>query len=354
MTATAQTDPDVKVPKGIKRAAARADAIHKQVYVQPPATAKIETQLEAAANADEPPAPLPTSDTTPPAPDPAPGSEPGPEEWKPVELSAEEWKHRFESVNGRYAKAEERIIALTSLITKMDGELSDLKRAATAPSPDRLKPAPRLLSDEEEADYGSEFLGVVGRRAQEIFSPEVSDLRDQVDNLTKQLQSVGENVLQGAKQKMFDSLDQGCPGWHKINTDPNFIAWLQLPDTYSGAIRHSLLKAAFGANDSPRVLAFFNGFLAEEAAVDPALGEPEQMQAATRAPYKVPLESLAAPGRAKTPAATHAPVEKPIIQRAQIAKFYVDVAQGRYRGKDAEKDRLERAIFEAERDGRIR
>ena len=67
---------------------------------------------------------------------------------------------------------------------------------------------------------------------------------------------------------------------------------------------------------------------------------------------KVPLEAFAAPGRAKTAAAT-APAEKPIITRAQIATFYADKAAGKYRGKEAEADRLERMIFEAQRDGRI-
>ncbi len=36
------------------------------------------------------------------------------------------------------------------------------------------------------------------------------------------------------------------------------------------------------------------------------------------------------------------------------AATYADVAAGKYRGKEAEKDRLEGQIFEATRDGRVR
>ena len=69
---------------------------------------------------------------------------------------------------------------------------------------------------------------------------------------------------------------------------------------------------------------------------------------------KLSLESFAAPGRAKTSAASSAPVEKPLITRAQISQFYADSASGKYRGREAEKNQLEAMIFDAEREGRIR
>jgi hypothetical protein len=136
-----------------------------------------------------------------------------------------------------------------------------------------------------------------------------------------------------------------------LNSNSDFLDWLRLPDPYSGAIRHDMLKAAYAQGDARRVLAFFNGFLAEEAVVAPAGQEPDV--SVTKVP-KVPLASLAAPGRAKTAASASAPAEKPIITRSQIAAFYADLAAGKYRGRDAEKNKAEAIIFEAQRDGRIR
>jgi hypothetical protein len=112
-----------------------------------------------------------------------------------------------------------------------------------------------------------------------------------------------------------------------------------------------MLKAAYTQGNAHRVVAFFNGFLAEEAAVAPAKAEPGRR---TEKVAKVPLETLAAPGRAKAAAATSAPAEKPIITRAQITQFYADVAAGRYRGRDEERRKQEEAIFAAQSDGRIR
>lgn len=120
---------------------------------------------------------------------------------------------------------------------------------------------------------------------------------------------------------------------------------------FSGAIRHELLTAAYEQNNAPRVLAFFKGFLSEEAALAPnSQGEPDRGVT----PEKIPLESLAAPGRAKTAAAPGAPAEKPTFTRAEIATFYADCARGKFRGRDAERNRIEAQIFEAEREGRIR
>jgi hypothetical protein len=62
--------------------------------------------------------------------------------------------------------------------------------------------------------------------------------------------------------------------------------------------------------------------------------------------------TLAAPGRAKSAAAA-APAEKPFFTSAQITRFYADVNSGKYRGREADKAKLEAQIFDAQREGRI-
>jgi hypothetical protein len=119
-----------------------------------------------------------------------------------------------------------------------------------------------------------------------------------------------------------------------------------------------MLKEAYAQGNANRVLAFFNGYLAQEAAVAPAQGGPDTSTAQPSAQnvQKVPLASLAAPGRAKAAAADSAPAgnEKPIISRAQIAAFYAEVAAGKYRTRPEDKAKTEAIIFSATRDGRVR
>lgn len=119
-----------------------------------------------------------------------------------------------------------------------------------------------------------------------------------------------------------------------------------------------MLDAAYQAADAPRVLAFFTGFVNDEAIaagnVAPA-PTPEPPQAPRQA--AVPLERLAAPGRARPAGGSDAPnvpADKPTFTRKQISVFYNDVRRGAYAGREAEKAAREREIFSAQNEGRVR
>jgi hypothetical protein len=326
-------DPNAAVPAAVRAAGAKADELYKQVYQpqDPPADPPADPE-------PQPPAPAPE-----PAPAPAPVTPPG------NDGDEESWKHKYQSIHGRLRRQDQTIREQADQITNLQALIATIQTQSAAPAPKELQ-ASSFLTPEEIENFGPEFIEVVGKRAKEIVTPEVAALRQQVADLEKKLAGVGTAVTKGARQKLLEQLDDDVPNWTLLNEDPKFLAWLGLRDPFSGAIRHELLNTAFEQNDTPRVLAFFKGFLAEEAATAPApAAEPDP---ATQV-AKVPLEALAAPGRAKT-AAPSTPAEKPIITRAQISQFYVDIAAGKYRGREDEKARLEQEIFAATREGRIR
>jgi len=260
----------------------------------------------------------------------------------------------YKSMKGRFDRSIDQI-------SQLQATVGDLQRQATRPPPkDDPASFEKLITDKELSDYGPELLEVMGKKAKEEFAPLISRMQGRIDELEGQVRGTTREVVKSARQKMCETLNEQCPEWQELNEDPNFISWLQLPDRFSGAIRNDLLNAANERNDSPRVLAFFQGYL-EEAARLPAVAEqglphtPGQLPAvaSAQAPQsyaKVPLESLAAPGRAKNTAAP-APVEKPIISRAQVSAFYANKAAGRY--TTAEGDRLEAMIWDAKNEGRI-
>jgi hypothetical protein len=257
-------------------------------------------------------------------------------------------------MRGRNDRNERIVQQLTSQVSSMQSVMATMSTPPASGDPAAAVPVSRSITDDEEREYGSEFLDVVGRQARDAFNPEVAAIKKQMDSLQSRLNGVTGVVSADARTRMFTALDERIPAWRVTNDDPNFLSWLQLPDPYSGAIRQGLLNAAFERNDGSRVLAFFNGFLAEEAAVDPAPSVPDLAASDPLPAPKVPLADLAAPGRAKTPAGGTPPVEKPIISRAQIAQFYADVNSGKYRGRDAEKNENEQIIFSAQAEGRLR
>jgi len=354
----APIDTDVQIPAAIRAAAARSEQLHQQMYQgtsEPPTPANDDPNRgNDGGDKQQPPAPQeqpnepsaqPEEQPNPPAPEPAPQPAQPPAQ----QGSDADWQHRYNSLKGRYEAQERTIHGLNQRIADLEALLA--RSTATPPAQQRTpeNTFQKLITPEDEETYGKDFISVAQRAAEEKLSPEIQFLKKQVDDLSRTLSGVAQTTEVVQKRTVYSYLDENIPNWRSINKDPKFVAWTNLPDPFSGAIRIELLRDAFNKGDGPRVLRFFQGFLADEAATDPVRREPDK----PRETGKVPLSALAAPGRATTPAATQVPGEKETITHAQIANFYRLVHQGYYRGNEAEKERLEKMIFEAQREGRI-
>lgn len=341
---TIPNDPNIVLPPSVRAIIANADAYYQD-----------ENPEAAEATADDN-----TVDTSAAQPAPTAQVEPQSSSETKVNLTSESndddqtWEHKYKSMKGRYDRSQDQIRAMSEQIQSMQNVMATMQMERNTPAnlPDDAG-SQRLITEDEERDYGQDFLKVVGKKAKEEFNVEVSGLRNELAELKAKMQGVNGYVAQNERQTMLRQMDERLPVWRDINVADEFKDWLALPDPYSGAIRHDMLKAAYAENNTPRVLAFFDGFLAEEAALAPS-GARQDTTGQQPSPGKVSLETLAAPGRAKTAAGSTAPAEKPFFTRAQIAAFYADCSTGKYRGKDAEKDKLEKQIFEAQQDGRIR
>lgn len=345
---TAEPDKAVKVPAAVKAAAANAEAAFAAAYPDrtPPAD-------DAGAPPADTAAAAPAADTAAAAAPPATDLAPAPKD---------DWEQRYKAMKGRFDQSERRIAATVEQFTQQIQDLQAVitgMQAAQSPAADAIVPKKEFITKKDVEDFGEDFLSAARRAARAELSSELDTTRQQLDSavkrieqLTGQVEGTARTVVLDARQRMQGDLTQAVPNWKDINHDPKFLDWLSLTDTYSNAVRHQLLKAAYDANDTSRVLAFFQGFLAEEAAKVPQ-SEAALTPPADPASGKVPLETFAAPGRAKS-AAPQGPAEKPIFTPRQVSQFYTDVAAGKYRGRDEEKDRQEQAIVLAGREGRIR
>jgi hypothetical protein len=349
-------DPNSPIPPGVKAQATRAEQLHAAAY-QTPAPNKEDIQPITPVVSPQP-------DPTPVVVSPQPNLTPAPAPTGDEELddgaTAAQWKHRYLSMQGRFQAAQRTIGSQQEQISEIGDELIKVQqlntqllqggnRAPGAPA----KAGQRLVSDDEVANYGADLIDVVKRAAQEQIAPELEAVKAENNDLKRKMQRT-------TQQGVVASLAQAVPEWEKINVDPAFVAWLRLPDIYSGRVRQQMLNQAFAAADAARVIAFFNGYLDEAAATGNAPSPTPQPAAASapapRAPV-VPLATLAAPGRAKPASGDQtgqAPVDKPVFSHAQIKAFYNDVRRGVFVGREAEKAKLEQQIFAAQTDGRIR
>lgn len=345
-------DPDVVIPEAVKRAAAAAEAAQRAAYpdqVQPePKMASPTTNKDGITIVETPSALQPEAQPQP-APQPQPVTPTGNDEGLSPEVQAV--AHRIRSEEGRKRAALQQQLA--NAVDRMGAMEQMLQDMRNAPVPVAPVTHSKLITSEEEEQFGTEMLDVMGRRAREIVSPEVAELKATVSRLENMLNGNVRQTKLTAQQAMHAKLDEDIPNWQEVNQLNEFKAWLALPDQYSGATRHSMLLSAYAENDTPRVLAFFRGFVSELAATTP-VDASAIVPAASQQPPKPGLESLAAPGRARTPAQTNAPAEKQIITPDDVNAFYAAKRRGEYAGREEEFNALEKELFKAQREGRVR
>jgi hypothetical protein len=116
-------------------------------------------------------------------------------------------------------------------------------------------------------------------------------------------------------------------------------------DPFTGVTRQTILEDAQKNLDVRRISKFFTAWLEMN-------GQANAAQDTQRKSPASELEKQVTPGRSRSasaPSGTNAKSYSP----TDIQKFFEDVRKGKYKGKEAERDRLERDIFAAQKDGRI-
>jgi len=331
------------LPPAVRAAAERANALMQQANA--PATPEVTPPAPDAttpppANDPTPPAQQ-TPEATPPAPPPVP-------EAPPPAQQPENWEHRYNSMRGRYEAAERTIQAQNENLRQMEDRLRALEsqRAATPPENDilaslDLEPVSKEMAD----DFGPEVISLIERKTAETMRPIVERQQREIERLRAEQENASRTQSQSAYQRMLDHLDTELPEWRQLNNNQDFIRWLSFADPLSGQIRQAMIQNQWNKNSGPSVLAFFTSFLKET-------GQAPQTPQTTQ-PEKIPLESLAAPGRPQPAAPAASPADKPIFSRAYVKEFYDRKARGEFAGREAEANKVEEAIFAAQKEGRV-
>lgn len=343
-----KVDTTVKLPKQLQDQMAHAESLRNQAGVpQDQLVVIAPAPGEEQPLAQPQPEPVQPSPTTPPA----PAGDNG---------DGQTWEQRYRSLQGRFDASQRTNDQLSRRLDELDNLISTMRAAGAqpAPTPDTNPQGlrQRLVTEEEEADYGTEMLTVVGKKAREELLPEVEELRKEIGNLKGRLDGVGEVIVRDKKQEMYDVLDSKVPNWQAINTQQEFLDWLAVADPYSGRKRLDLLKDAFSRQETNRVLSFFQGFIAEASGLPQNSTSPGNLAPPLAQPGngsgKPSLEDFAAPGRARSAPQPLSP-DKPIYTSADITKFWAEKRTGKWRGREAEAEAKERDIYQAQHEGRI-
>ena len=340
----AVAEPQAPLPEQLRRQMAEADQIRADLDKEPGAPPPPEEPVPGAQ--PEPGASPPGASAAPPA----PGEE------------GETLEQRYRSQAGRLEQALRTNQQMAERLGELERSIAAMQARGIEPErPDAAVPRvkPKLVTPEEEQDFGEDLLNVVGKRAREEYAPEFEDLAERLRRLEGRVEGVSTVTERSQKQQLYDTLGSQIPNWKDVNRSPDFKIWLQQPDQFSGRRRNDMLQEAFTRHEAGRVVAFFRGFLTEAAGLPQTPPSPGSSAPPLAAPNgngngsgKPSLEDYAAPGRARS-APQELPPDKPVYSSAWIAKFMADKRTGKYRGREADADAIERDIYQAQHEGRI-
>lgn len=311
------------IPRAVREAAERAEALHQQAYTppvedpqpQPPA----EPQLEATppVTPDPSPAPQPDAAVAPPV-----GELPDQQQKEDL------WEHRYKVIEGKYRAEVPRLAAdnkeLRHQVEALTQQMEQLKSQAE-------KPVSSLISEQDREKYGDDLLDVMKRAAQE----QVASKDQEIAELKRRLDMVNQTTAKNSELSFYDHLGRIAPDWVTINSDEGFLKWLDEYDEFTGKTRQDLLSEAEAAKDAERVARFFAKWKATQ-----------QQQVVTNS------SALASQVVPDTNRVVSPPTGKRFFTRAEIADFYYRARRGEIGNK--EMVAMESEIHAATIEGRIR
>lgn len=258
--------------------------------------------------------------------------------------------------NAEVPRLQQANKALQSRIDQLEHLLSTMSSQQAQPKVSQeQQTASPLITQKDVEEYG-DSIDVMRRAAREEVSSlhnEITQLKNFISqmqtNVVPRVEQVARQQAVSAEQQFWSELQSRVPNWQEINNDQRFQSWLLEVDPLTGITRQTYLDDAQQALDAKRVAAFFLPWLAQAGSQEVRSQPQPQPQPPNR---KAELEMQVAPGRPRTAAPVSTNQAK-IYTQADIRTFYDDIRAGRFKGRDAERAKIENDIFAAQREGRI-
>jgi hypothetical protein len=324
-------------PLALQRAAKKAEDAHRAAYphlyeTPDPSLASVaaeEPNGERGALGGEPPF---VEDTPPAASEPSPPT--GQEDYK---AKFEEERQKFLTLQGKYnSEVPQMAYKIADLSRRIEDLTSKLTKAAEPPR----QPIPptqvitrALESNPKIKAFKDEFPDVfegVSAVVNDVIAQSNQGIRDEITQVRKE-------TKEEAERRFWREIDRDFPEWRKLNRDPEFLAWLDEAEPYSGITKQELLEKAHKECNAVEAVKFFKDFTKLKnpppPPADPTKGKGQDA-----------LEQVGLPRGGKGPPA---PPPAGMVTRADITKFYEDVRRGKWKGREAEKKKEEARLIAA-------
>jgi hypothetical protein len=271
---------------------------------------------------------------------------------KPEETLAQKYRTLQGMYNAEVPRLHQQNRELVGRVQQLEQLLSTLTTQAAA-STALPQTTERLVSDKDVEEYG-ESLEVMRKVSREEYVPmiqKIAQLEQTIQrlqsNVVPQVQSLTQRQAVSTEQQFWAQLSQAVPNWKAINDDPDFQTWLLQADPLTGISRQAILEDAQRTFDVSRITNFFRVWME-------ITGQATVAQNTQRNVSGSELQRQVAPGRGRNNGnATATGATGKTYTPDDIRAFFDAVRSGKYKGREQERDRLERDIFAAQREGRI-
>jgi hypothetical protein len=339
------------LPEQIRKQSEAVQELYKQLDEDNKGTEQSQANADATSEPAQPPADNTDTEIV--------AQSDGSTEQKPSDAKAEDdpnsetyvqkWKTLQGMYNAEVPRLHHQNKEMQQRLQQMEQLLASIS-AQPAQQQQTQSQAEKLVTEKDVEEYGEsldvmrkvtrEELGTVAQRIAQLENV----IRQLQSSVVPQVQAVAHQQQMSSEQKFWSDLSTTVPNWKDVNDNQEFQGWLLQADPLTGITRQTYLEDAQRSLDAGRVANFFRTWL--EITGQAVVAQPNRSAPSSE------LERQVTPGRSKSTGAPSSNTAK-MYAPGDIAKFFNDVKQGKYKGKEAERDRIERDIFAAQREGRI-
>ena len=269
-------------------------------------------------------------------------SEPEPvQETKPKNTDEDPavWKQKYKTLQGMYDKEVPQLHSEVKTLTK---ELESLKESLTKKAEETPKQEQKLVTDEDVQNFGEDLIEVQRKVAREVaaeFEGRLEALKSENQELRDLVGSTDNRISETTFEARLHRL---VPDFQQLDSDPNWIAWLDEVDPVLRAPRRTIALQAYQSGDAEGVAYYVDMFKSNMVKEEPTQEKPTTGE----------LERQIQPARTASNATPTSQKGK-TYSNADIQKMFQKAAQLNSVGKLEQANKLEAEIDAAYMQGRV-
>jgi hypothetical protein len=258
------------------------------------------------------------------------------------EQKAEKIQHKYDVLRGMYNK---EIPELSLRLAEQSGQIKSLTDQIAALIAGKKPDETKEVFDSFEQDPNIGYLKTEYPEVWKGIEVALVKLRDEtskkISDLGSQLTEQKKHTEKTDRDRFYDDVES-MENYDEINKSVEFNSWLDETEPLTGFKRRDILNDAYASLDSTRAKNFFSEFTGKK--VEPVVVKQVVKKEDTGISPRTTVTKTVV---------DKSELKENFIKASDVKKFYDDVQRGRYKGRDAEKDKIEAEINKAISDKRV-